>query len=97
LNVQLYGYKRFLLFPPSSNAGLLPYSFLHPSYGQSQLIDHESSFNDMSPPIRHPNHTYPAALDAVLGPGDMLYIPPCMHDIQSRHVTCCPLLLMWYD
>jgi hypothetical protein len=67
LNVQLFGYKRFLLFPPSANAGLLPYSFLHPSYGQSQLIDHEPATKGAASPIRHPDHEYPQALDALLG------------------------------
>jgi hypothetical protein len=37
-NTQLYGRKRFLLFPPSNITAAYIYPFLHPSHAQSTFL-----------------------------------------------------------
>ena len=69
LFAQIKGRKRFLLFGPDNFKNLYPYPVHHPYDGQSQVD------------FRQPNHSkFPLfkearANEAVIGPGDILYIP----------------------
>jgi len=68
--VQLYGRKRFLLFPPSAHSLLYLYPNAHPSYRQSQL-----NFDELD--IRKfPRFHNVSALEILLEAGDVLYLPP---------------------
>jgi len=60
--VQLYGHKRFLIFPPQEYQKLHPFPFLHPSFGQAQV----DIFHTNVSLFEHtPVHGY----EAVLHPG----------------------------
>ena len=83
---QLWGKKEFLLIPPSSHRDLCLYPSLHPAHRSSQLWDRH-----LWDRHRGPDHVDAEgvrygvlpALEAVLGPGDVLYIPP----LWFHHVT----------
>ena len=68
--VQLFGKKKFTLFRPSQWSFIYPYPFLHPSHAQSQV---NLSDTDLD---RFPQVQKAHAVEAVIGPGDVLYIPP---------------------
>ncbi|PRP80005.1 hypothetical protein PROFUN_12292 [Planoprotostelium fungivorum] len=74
---QIYGKKRFVLFSPDQLNNLYLYPFLHPGGQQSQVRfdewDHKS----------FPNFAKAEAIEAVLEPGDVLYLPP----LWFHHVT----------
>lgn len=80
---QLYGTKKFTLFKPTNWPGLYPYPFLHPSHAQAQV--NVSNFEDA--------RTFPLvekveAVEAVLEPGDLLYVPPLwFHHVESLGVS----------
>ena len=75
---QLYGKKRFTLFRPSQWSRLYPYPFLHPSHAQCQV---NLSDPDLS---RFPLVTRANAVEVVLEPGDVLYMPPLwFHHVES--------------
>jgi hypothetical protein len=62
--------KRFILFAPDQANNLYLYPFLHPGAQQSQV-----SFD--APDLRlFPQFASARALEAVLQPGDVLYLPP---------------------
>jgi len=74
---QIYGIKRFILFPPEQNENLYLFPFLHPGAQQSQV-----NFDD--PNLRmFPKFIDANATEAVLKPGDVLYLPP----MWFHHVT----------
>ena len=80
---QLYGKKRFLLLRPTNWPGLYPYPFLHPSHAQAQVnvssLEEQSKF-----PLVQKVETF----EAVLEPGDLLYIPPLwFHEVESLDVS----------
>ncbi len=80
---QLYGRKRFLLLRPTSWPGVYPYPFLHPSHAQAQV----NVSNEMDR-----RHFILASklevFEAVLEPGDVLYIPPLwFHEVESLQVS----------
>jgi len=69
---QLYGKKRFILFPPEEYKNLYLYPFLHPGAQQSQV-----SLDDPNIDLKSfPNFKNAVAYDAILEPGDVLYLPP---------------------
>lgn len=76
LFLQVLGFKRFLLFPPSTE--LYSYPSIHRSYRQSQAhfeVNRSSSEEEFR--LIHSNST--EALEVKLAPGDLLYIPPYWH------------------
>lgn len=80
---QLYGTKRFVLFNPSSFTGLYPYPFLHPSHAQTQVNFSNYSHLDLFPSVKDL-----VSYVAILGPGDMLYIPPLWyHHVEAVDVS----------
>lgn len=84
--VQLYGKKKFTLFQPSQWSNLYPYPFLHPSHAQSQV---NLSDADME---RFPRVQQARAVEVVLVPGDVLYMPPLwFHHVEALEVRSFPL------
>ena len=80
---QLYGRKRFTLFSPSSYAGLYPYPFLHPSHAQAQV--NLSNYEDVK---LFPLVKTLESFEALLYPGDLLYIPPLwFHHVEAIDVS----------
>eukprot|EP01125_Pyxidicula_operculata_P021363 TRINITY_DN8188_c0_g1_i1.p1 TRINITY_DN8188_c0_g1~~TRINITY_DN8188_c0_g1_i1.p1 ORF type:complete len:482 (-),score=72.37 TRINITY_DN8188_c0_g1_i1:170-1615(-) len=75
--VQISGYKRFVLFPPTESSKLYLFPRLHPSTRMSQIdldqIDIDS----------YPDILTCTPQEVILGPGDVLYIPP----YWFHHVT----------
>eukprot|EP00937_MAST-01D_sp_MAST-1D-sp2_P002979 g2979.t1 len=59
--VQLHGTKRVELWPPHAWRRIRPFPFHHPAFGAAQARGSELP---------------PAAVEAVLKPGDVLYLPP---------------------
>eukprot|EP00029_Vermamoeba_vermiformis_P005465 TRINITY_DN1907_c0_g1_i1.p1 TRINITY_DN1907_c0_g1~~TRINITY_DN1907_c0_g1_i1.p1 ORF type:complete len:541 (+),score=140.45 TRINITY_DN1907_c0_g1_i1:113-1735(+) len=87
---QIYGNKRFLLFSPSEYKNLYMYPILHPYARQSQV-------NLETPDLTaFPNITKARAVEAILEPGDVLYLPP----YWIHHVTALNLSIsinVWSD
>eukprot|EP00808_Paulinella_micropora_P025686 g57093.t1 len=86
LNIQLYGAKRFLLFPPNASTTFKSYPFLHPSFGQSQvaLTEGPPGLVSLSDALSSANEAV-EAYEVVLQPGDVLYIPPCwLHQVTAE-------------
>ena len=76
---QLYGTKKFTLFRPEDWPGLYPYPFLHPSHAQTQV-----NLSDIGERERFPLSLKTRALEVVLNPGDLLYMPPLwFHLVES--------------
>ena len=71
LYAQLRGYKRFILFGPADVFHLYTFTNLHPSVRQTQV-----DFNHASQWGRFPDFAKAQAYEVVLGPGDVLYVPP---------------------
>ena len=70
--VQFYGRKRFLLFPPSDYKRWKSYPRISPNHKQVQMrVDDPSRYSYRLVP----DSQLPAAYEAILYPGDMLYIP----------------------
>ena len=68
--VQLIGRKRFTLWPPSQHELMYPYPRVHPLW-------HKSRINYRAPDVaRFPNFAKTRALQIVVGPGDVLFVPP---------------------
>ena len=68
--VQLRGKKRFTLWSPAQHELLYMYPRVHPLW-------HKSRINFRSPDLtRFPDFSKSRALQVVLGPGDVLYVPP---------------------
>ena len=79
--VQLYGKKKFTLFRPSQWTNLYPYPFLHPSHAQSQVNLSDADLE------RFPQVQQAHAIEAVLIPGDVLYMPPLwFHHVEALEV-----------
>ena len=78
---QLVGVKRFVLLPPEEAPFLYVHPRLHPSTRQSQLDLGTSVAPDRFPRFHARRATYPPGrapmmTEAVLRPGDRLYVPP---------------------
>jgi len=89
LNLQVDGYKQFMLFPPNATLHHYP-NMLHPHSRQSQVANFEQIFSLSSsefPKVNqsaveeaatrfpHVRDAMDAASTALLGPGDVLFIP----------------------
>lgn len=70
---QIVGFKRFVLFPPAEFFGLYTFTRLHPSARQTQIdfLKNSSYWAEW-----FPRFSTKMAMEVVLGPGDVLYIPP---------------------
>ena len=80
---QLYGTKKFKLFRPTEWPGLYPYPFLHPSHAQAQV-----NATDEGDVRKFPLVERTKALEVVLEPGDLLYMPPLwFHEVESLSVS----------
>lgn len=66
---QVEGYKRVILFPPTQFECLYPYPVYHPHDRQCQVDFENPDFK------RFPKFNEAHGLEAVLGPGDVLYLP----------------------
>jgi hypothetical protein len=91
LYVQLFGRKRFVLFPPrAAFEFLFPYPKLHPSNGQSQ-IDFARPQAALFPEFfqRDAQRLIAAAARVVdLAPGDVLYLPPqWLHYVVAQETS----------
>jgi hypothetical protein len=80
--VQLYGKKRFILFSPDHAPNLYLYPFLHPGAQQSQVdvdnIDYEA----------FPAFKNAKAIETILEPGDVLYLPPMwFHHVSALELS----------
>jgi len=71
--VQLYGEKRFLLFPPSALQNLYLFPLLHPG-AQASQVDLENPDLSAFPLFENVSSANPVV--AILQPGDVLYLPP---------------------
>eukprot|EP01117_Protostelium_nocturnum_P017592 TRINITY_DN7186_c0_g1_i2.p1 TRINITY_DN7186_c0_g1~~TRINITY_DN7186_c0_g1_i2.p1 ORF type:complete len:358 (-),score=79.88 TRINITY_DN7186_c0_g1_i2:38-1111(-) len=88
--VHLAGRKRWVLFPPWEWPKMSPYPRLHPSWHKSQC-----KFEDPDP-ITCPHFFQAEAREAILEPGEVMYIPPYWwHHVQS--VTGSVSLASWSD
>lgn len=75
---QISGYKHCVLFPPDQFQGLYPYPVSHPCDRQSQ-VDIDDPDLDRFPKFRHVQ-----AVETIVGPGEVLYIPMYWwHNIES--------------
>lgn len=80
---QLFGTKKFTLFRPTNWPGLYPYPFLHPSHAQAQV-----NLSDPANVAGFPLVTRTEALEVVLEPGDLLYMPPLwFHHVESMELS----------
>ncbi|XP_038061273.1 hypoxia-inducible factor 1-alpha inhibitor-like [Patiria miniata] len=78
LFAQVQGYKRVIMFPPSQFGCLYPFPVNHPCDRQSQ-VDFDNPDYEKFPKFRNAK-----GLQAVVGPGDVIYIPMYWwHHIES--------------
>lgn len=86
--IHMLGTKRFIVFPPSEYENLYMYSRLHPKW-------HKSQVNFDAPDLdRFPRFANATAYEALLQPGDVLYVPQYWwHYVES--VTPCVSLATW--
>mmetsp|Transcript_18117 Transcript_18117/g.27175 ORF Transcript_18117/g.27175 Transcript_18117/m.27175 type:complete len:513 (+) Transcript_18117:139-1677(+) len=75
LFLQIAGYKRFILFPPSSLDALKMYPQIHPRKGQTRF--------DLEKPESPSDALHESLYHTMVEPGDILYIPP----MWVHHVT----------
>lgn len=75
---QIRGFKRFILFPPEQYECFYPYPVFHPHDRQSQVDFENPDYNKF--PKFQDAHGY----EAILGPGDVLYLPMYWwHHVES--------------
>eukprot|EP01114_Cavostelium_apophysatum_P022287 TRINITY_DN8011_c0_g1_i1.p1 TRINITY_DN8011_c0_g1~~TRINITY_DN8011_c0_g1_i1.p1 ORF type:complete len:442 (+),score=113.57 TRINITY_DN8011_c0_g1_i1:191-1516(+) len=75
-NVQIYGRKRWIIFPP--DAPLYPFPFMHPSHAQSQVVIDEPDLEAF------PQLKQAKGLEVIMNPGDVLYLPPLWyHHVEA--------------
>jgi len=79
--VQLVGRKKWTLYPPSAALNLCPYPRVHPMWHKSRLhFGHIDSSDRWCPTSAEGLN----ATEVVLGPGDVLYVPPLYwHHVES--------------
>nr|XP_039272674.1 hypoxia-inducible factor 1-alpha inhibitor-like [Styela clava] len=75
---QILGHKQCILFPPDQFECLYPFPVSHPCDRQSQVDFDNPDFT------RFPKFQHVKAIEAIVGPGDVLYIPMYWwHNIES--------------
>lgn len=78
LFVNLYGRKRWTLFPPEKWQALYVHPHLHPNYHQSQVVLAQPDFT------KFPLFSIEDAMQVILEPGDVLFVPPYwFHQVES--------------
>lgn len=89
LLTQIRGHKRVLLFPPDQ-AGLYPFS-------EECLMSNTSQVNPENPDLsQFPLFSGAKGLGCLLGPGDVLYIPPkWWHHVRS--LTASLSVSFWWE
>jgi hypothetical protein len=76
--VQVVGTKRFTLFPPYEQDKLYTFPRLHPLWHKSQVDFHAPDIGAF------PRYAEAEVYEAVLEPGDLLYVPPLWwHNVES--------------
>eukprot|EP00026_Physarum_polycephalum_P008946 Phypoly_transcript_09053.p1 GENE.Phypoly_transcript_09053~~Phypoly_transcript_09053.p1 ORF type:complete len:477 (-),score=74.61 Phypoly_transcript_09053:15-1313(-) len=86
--VHISGRKRFILFPPTEWKNLYMYPRLHPQFHKAQV---EFEHPDLA---RFPNYANAKGYEALLEPGDVMYVPPYWwHHVES--ITPCVSLASW--
>ena len=70
LFVQVLGTKRFTLWPPSQHEHLYMFPRVHPLWHKSRINFRDVDIGSF------PDFTRSRAVQATLGPGDMLFVPP---------------------
>lgn len=91
LFLQIYGRKRCILFSPENYKYLYPFPLHHPHDRQSQVNFDSPDFE------RFPKFNNITGVDAVVGPGDVLYIPNYWwHYIESERNSKTISMNFWY-
>eukprot|EP01114_Cavostelium_apophysatum_P022896 TRINITY_DN8442_c0_g1_i1.p1 TRINITY_DN8442_c0_g1~~TRINITY_DN8442_c0_g1_i1.p1 ORF type:complete len:355 (+),score=70.53 TRINITY_DN8442_c0_g1_i1:403-1467(+) len=86
--VHVSGIKRFFLFPPWENKNMHPFPRIHPRWHKSQCSFDSPNFT------KTPNFKNAKAYEAILFPGEVLYIPPYWwHHVQA--ITASVSLASW--
>jgi len=90
--VQIFGYKYVRLYPQKDSG------FLYPNPGMllnnTSMIDIEEDFEKLVKTF--PDFAKAKGLECILGPGDLLYIPPkCWHFVKSLSTSCS--ISFWFD
>ena len=90
--VQIFGYKYVRLYPQKES------EYLYPNPGMllnnTSMIDIEDDFEEVLK--KFPDFTKAKGLECILGPGDLLYIPPkCWHFVKSLSTSCS--ISFWFD
>ena len=90
--VQIFGYKYVRLYPQKES------EYLYPNPGMllnnTSMIDIEDDFEEVLK--KFPDFTKAKGLECILGPGDLLYIPPkCWHFVKSLSQSCS--ISFWFD
>lgn len=96
---QITGTKRVLLFEPASHFNLYVYPITHPSRRQSQVhfLDGEGNVNTTA----FPGFAKANCIEATIGPGDLLYIPPFWShfvqylDFAASYSVVSPSIVEW--
>ena len=92
LFAQLHGSKRVVLFSPADFGCLYPFPLHHPSDRQSQVDLYHPDLR------RFPKFAHARPLEAVLRPGDVLYLPQYWwHHIENLDDECVSLNFWFKD
>ncbi|CAB4015110.1 Hypoxia-inducible factor 1-alpha inhibitor [Paramuricea clavata] len=90
--IQLQGKKRFILFGPDQSTNLYPHPVGHPHDRQSQVDLDKPDYE------RFPKFRNVEALEAILEPGDVLYVPTnWWHHVESNKNNCTVSLNFWFE
>jgi hypothetical protein len=90
--IQLVGQKRFTFFPPKDSEYLHPYPRSHPLWHKSQMDYHRPNLD------RFTDYARAEAREAVVEPGDVLYLPPYWwHHVETLSNTSVSLSTMSHD
>ncbi|KXJ20689.1 hypoxia-inducible factor 1-alpha inhibitor [Exaiptasia diaphana] len=90
--VQIAGYKRVILFRPDYFKSLYPFPVGHPHDRQSQVNFDNPNFE------KFPNFLDIEGLEAVVGPGDVLYIPIYWwHYVESERNNMTVSVNFWFN
>ena len=90
--VQIFGHKYVRLYPAKDS----PYLYPNPGIllNNTSMIDIEQDFEKILD--KYPDFQKAKGLECILGPGDLLYIPPkCWHFVKSLSTSCS--VSFWFD
>ncbi|XP_028404234.1 hypoxia-inducible factor 1-alpha inhibitor-like [Dendronephthya gigantea] len=90
--IQLQGRKRFILFSPDQYTNLYPHPIGHPHDRQSQ-VDLDTPDYERFPKFRNVQ-----SIEAILEPGDVLYVPTnWWHHVESNKNDFTVSLNFWFE